>query len=113
MTATGQNLEMYKGDSKLLVITSTDDSNNPLDLSGCTLNYVIYRTTPSTIVVTKTTTSGIAITDPTGGIFEITLYPADTEGLLGFYQHECELTDLSNNISTLFTGKVQIFDSKA
>jgi len=113
MTMTGQNVSIYKGDDKILVVTVKDSSGNIEDISGTTVNYVVYKFTIGNIVITKTTSSGISLTDPTSGIFEITLIPSDTENLLGYYLHECELTDTFGKVSTIFTGKFTVIDSKA
>jgi hypothetical protein len=113
MTATGQNFTMYQGDTKIVDVTTYDEVGAVLNLTDGILNWVFYKRYPENIVLTKTTASGIALIDPTNGIFRMTLNPADTEGLLGEYNHECELTDTSNNISTLLVGKVSIYKSKA
>ncbi len=113
MTVTGQNIDIYKGDTKIVVVDVLDSSSIPVDITNCIINYVVYRMTPGTVVLNKTTSSGIAMTIPANGIFEISLDPIDTENLLGYYLHECELTDIAGNISTIFTGKFTVFDSKA
>ena len=74
---------------------------------------MVYRPTSGDIILTKTTSSGITITNPTGGIFRITLSDTDTASLLGQYNHEGEFTDTIGNISTLFTGYFKVFASKA
>ena len=114
MTSTGQNLTMYAGDDKILIVTTTDPNDVPIDVSGCTIRWIVYKRSPQNIVIDKTTPStGIALTDPTNGIFEITLVPGDTENLLGEYNHECELTDMDSKISTIFVGYIKILASKA
>lgn len=113
MTIPGQNVEVYKGDTKTLVIDIKDTNSTIVDITGVAVNYVVYKGTSGTVVITKTTISGVSITDPSNGIFEIYLLPVDTENLLGYYLHECEITDTSNNVSTVFTGKFTIIDSKA
>ena len=112
MSFTGQNITMYRGDSKVLYVTNYRGSAF-LDLSGGAVNYVIYKMSTGVVVLTKTTVSGVSFFDPTNGIMEIELDPIDTEPLFGLYAHECEFTDTLGNISTLFTGKVTILDSKA
>jgi len=114
MTATGQNFTIYQGDNKeVRVTTYEEDLVTILDISNCILNWVFYKRYPENIVLTKTTSSGITLTDPTNGIFKMLLLPEDTENLLGEYNHECEITDLSNNVSTILVGKVTVYKSKA
>ena len=112
MTITGQNMTMYRGDTKKLVVTVTDESGAYPDISGSDFNWVVYKRTPGNIVLSKVTPSGISIINPLG-VIEITLDPEDTENLLGLYLHECEITDTLGNISTIFTGSFTVIDSKA
>lgn len=115
MTAKGQNLEMFQGDDKIIRVTTLDTDGNAVDISGCTIRWVWYKRSPYNLVMNKTTISGggVELTDPTSGIFEITLVPDDTESLLGDYNHECELTDLNDKISTIMVGTVKVLISKA
>lgn len=113
MTATGQNVTMISGDDKVLTVTVVDEDNLPWNLTGCSVNYVVYKGGTGVIIITKTTTSGISLTNPVNGIMEISLIPSDTEDYTGYYLHECEITDTQGRISTIFTGKFTINDSKA
>ena len=114
MTAKGQNFEMWQGDDKVLRVTVVDDADVPVDISGSTIKWVIYKRTGENVVLSKTLASGIALTVPASGIFEITLDRADTLNLLGnSFNHEAELSDASNNRSTIFTGTVAIHRSLA
>jgi hypothetical protein len=66
-----------------------------------------------TAVVTKTTASGISITNATGGVFVVTIDKEDTEDLEGVYAHEAVITDSAGDISTVTTlendyGRVHI-----
>lgn len=113
MTATGQNFTMYQGDDKVLEVTVLDDNDNIVNISNTNLAYVVYRQTSEDIVIQKTTTSGIDITAPSSGIFQITLNPVDTLSLKGHFLHECELKDVEGRITTIFTGHVDIYRSIA
>jgi hypothetical protein len=44
-----------------------------------------------TAVITKSTGSGITVTDGPGGKFEVALVSADTASLAGMYHHEAEV----------------------
>ena len=114
MTATGQSFTIYQGDDKELYVTAyEEDYVTTLNITGCTLNWVVYKRYPENIVLTKTTASGITFTTPATGGFLITLVPEDTETLLGEYNHECELLDTNNHISTIMVGKMTVYKSKA
>jgi len=107
MTETGQNFTMWSGDTKVIEVTITDASGNAVNLTGATISYVLQRSVGSTVTISKTTASGISITDASGGVFQITLDASDTARLSGSsYYHECQITDTSGNVSTVFTGTV-------
>jgi hypothetical protein len=107
MTTTGQNLEMVQGDTRKVVVTVYDQIDTPLNITGCDITWILYKS-PSTIKLTKTVDSGIVLTSPLLGVFEILLESEDTINLLGEYKHECRLEDVSNNASTIFTGSFKI-----
>ncbi len=113
-TATGQNFQMFQGDDKILVVTvyDNDDFENVVNISGATIQFVIYKQTTGQIVVTKSSGSGITITDAENGELEITLAGSDTASLYGTFLHECELTDSTGNVSTIMTGYAKIYASR-
>ena len=84
----------------------TDADGIAINLTGATISYVIFSGGVATI--TKTIGSGITVTDATAGTFTITLTSANTASLAGSYYHECQVTDSSSNISTIFIGSVTI-----
>jgi hypothetical protein len=108
MTTKNQNFEMVAGDSKNVIVTVSD-----ADLTGATIKWAMKRSVSSaTANVSKDTTSGgISISDATGGIFTISLIPADTSALKGDFYHEAEITDAQNNVSTVMTGRISILPS--
>jgi hypothetical protein len=113
MTAVGQDFTMRQGDSKLIHITVVDEYANLLDISGVDVSWIMYKRNPDNPTLQKTTVSGITLTVPVSGILTIRLLPSDTASLLGRFYHECEITDISGNISTVTEGCVTIFKSKA
>lgn len=113
MTAVGQDFVMRQGDNKLVHITVIDEGGQVVNLTGSTVNWVMYRRNPDNPILQKTTASGISLTLPVSGLLTIALLPVDTQDLLGRFYHECEVTDASNNISTVTEGVVTIYKSKA
>jgi hypothetical protein len=113
MTYTGQNIEIYQGDTRTLTVTVYDLDGNIAPITGATLKWVVYKLSTSAIYISKITGDGITITGGPNGLFEIALLNADTLNLLGNYNHECELVDESNNVSTIFTGYFKVIASKA
>lgn len=112
MTYTGQNLELYQGKDRIIEVTVYDDAGAPLDISGYTVTWVVYKPTTGVIVLTKTTADGIVLTVPASGIMEITLVPEDTQSLLGQYNHEGEITTPGGKQDVIFTGYFKITASK-
>jgi hypothetical protein len=114
MTYTGQNIQIFQGDTRTLTVTVYDRNDDVTSIAGATgIKWVVYKRTTGTIYLEKSLGSGITITDGPNGLFEIALANADTINLLGKYNHECEFVDASNNVSTLFTGYFTVTASKA
>ena len=105
-----QDFTLDAGDKAILTITVDDGAEPPVavDLSGVAIQWALARDLSIVPVVTKSVGSGIVITDPTNGIFKVTLDPADTEGLCGIYYHEAEVTDTNSDPSTVTRGTVTI-----
>lgn len=69
----------FIGEDKVLQFEVVDASEQLVDISGWSLEFVLrdYPEAP-TVVLTKTTTDGIALSDPTLGICRVTIPRADT-----------------------------------
>jgi hypothetical protein len=115
MTITGQNFEMFAGDSKEIEIAVVDENGAALDLTPYdAINWVVYKPTTKEIVLSKTLGSGITVAAPLTGIITISLVPADTENIFPMiYAHECEINSGTSVVSTVCTGTMKIVYSKA
>ncbi|WEK53335.1 MAG: hypothetical protein P0Y55_12145 [Candidatus Cohnella colombiensis] len=111
-TVNYQNFEMFAGDSIQIEVAVTD-KGEAVYLTGTTIKWALKRSVLKTAnVALKTTASGIELTDPTDGKFQVTLNAIDTVSLKpGYYYHEAEITDASGNVSTIMTGTVAIVAS--
>lgn len=107
MTALNQNFSMYSGDTKVLIIPVTKPDNSGVDLSGASVKWVAQGEDGTTNVISKQTP--VIITN--GNEIQIKLLPIDTRDLVGMYYHECEITDQSGNVSTIFTGYITVIKS--
>ena len=105
MTAVNQNFEMYAGDSKNIVVSVTDGSARPLDLTGASVKWILKPTQPTSENLIEKSTPEIVLDVYTA---TIKLLPVDTENLAGNYYHEAELTDQIGNVSTIMVGTVKI-----
>lgn len=111
MPQTNQNVSHPVGDSLTLNIGPVKEQNGTTnaDLTGATARWWLAKKVKSTgadIIVEKSTSDGIAITEDTGAFtVVVTIDPADTEGQKATaYYHECEVVDAAGSISTVMTG---------
>lgn len=106
MSLIEQNFEIYSGDSKNIIIIVTDDNENIIDLSGSTIKWALKKTVNSieNNIYKDTSNGGIEITDALNGEFTVKLNPSDTEGLIGRFYHEAEVTDAIGSVSTILFG---------
>lgn len=107
-----RNLEIHAGDDLAIPVAVTDAAGQAVDLTGAAIAWQAARGTPErfskTAVVSKASGAGITITDPAGGVFEIALASADTQGLSGSFYHEAEVTDAGGNKTTVMTGTMTV-----
>lgn len=117
MTAEQQNFDMTAGDTKVLRPTDNADggvrdvdNGGTKDLTGATVEWVLADRPGGPAVVEKDNagTGGVQITDAAGGVFDVSLDPADTDDLSGEYYHEAEVTDGSGDTETVWTGWIDI-----
>jgi hypothetical protein len=112
MTFTGQNLSIYQGKDKTIEVSIVDSSGLPVAISNYTFTWVVYKPETDNIILTKTSASGIIITDAANGVIEIDLKPSDTANLFGQYNHEGEITTPANKADVIFTGYFKVYGSK-
>jgi gamma-glutamyl:cysteine ligase YbdK (ATP-grasp superfamily) len=101
---------MRKGDTLILEFTVTENSTAK-DITGATVKWQAARTVTSASVVSKSTGSGITLTDPTNGVLQVSIASADTKDLSATeYHHELEVTDASSNIHTAAVGTMTLVE---
>lgn len=81
------SLTMYRGEHKTFTVTATEDGT-AINLTGAAIYFEVRTdypassvTTTAGAVITKSTVSGITITDALAGEFEIEFVKADTNTL--------------------------------
>lgn len=99
---------MFAGDDKVLEFTVKDANGDAVAITSATIKFEATRSFGKASDVSKTTTSGISITDAAGGTFQVTLADTDTEDLSGVYTYECEVTFSSGLIATVAQGKMTV-----
>lgn len=88
------NFSFYKGEDVVI----TDSMSPAAAISGWALQFTLRKNygDPAPLL-TKTIGAGIAVTDPTNGVFTIAVADADTVNLLpGAYVYDVERTDAGN-----------------
>jgi hypothetical protein len=107
MALNNQNAYLYAGDNAFLNYAITDESNNPLNLTGSSLTYVIAANEGGAAIVTKTTANGgINVTNAAGGLLTVSLVSADTTNLSGMLWQQLVMTDVNSVVTTLSTGTI-------
>tara|TARA_Y100000310_G_C20100381_1_gene542440 strand:- start:63 stop:410 length:348 start_codon:yes stop_codon:yes gene_type:complete len=105
-----QNFKMRQGDDKKINVTIKDENGDVIDITSFTATYKIATAlVDGTVKVTKTVGSGITLTDPTSGVLQIVLVPADTSMLMGQHYHELELVDTGSLETTVLVGYIEIW----
>jgi hypothetical protein len=85
------SFEMHSGDSRIIQLVATDQDDNIVDLTGATIRWQAARSAYSkTPLLQKHVGSGVTITFPAAGVFEVQLLPADTDNLVGALYHESD-----------------------
>ncbi len=108
-------LTIYRGEKKTWTCTVTS-GGTALDLTGATIRFAVRDAyPPSSIIadgdalISKSTASGITITNEAGGIFTLTLLKADTNTLAcGDYQYGIEYENASGGPFVIDQGTFTI-----
>ncbi|AMM45038.1 hypothetical protein SP15_235 [Bacillus phage SP-15] len=111
---TNQNMEVFSGDSRRVVVTVEDELGKPAHLEYATIEWTIRRAGRTEFMhavdelLYKSSRSGsIKIGTESYNQFEFNINSRETESLTGQYFHRAILTDPKGNRSTLFSGILQ------
>jgi len=85
----------------ILKYTIADQDGAAVNLTSATIKWSIRENLDTAAALTKTTLSGITITDASGGVFEVTLTDTDTASLAGKYIMEAVITDSGGLVYTI------------
>ena len=105
---------MFAGDTaNIFVVVYDGETAARKNIANATVKWVLYDEDAQAAVLTKTTASGITITNGLLGELTIAIAPANTVSLTpGVYYHEVEVTDETGNVSTVLTGHITINPSR-
>ena len=85
-----------------------DGEGNPVDLTDADLRWVLARRPGEDPVIEKADGDGITVDDASEGEFTVHLDPSDTEGLVGYFVHEADVTLDDGQVSSVLTGRAAI-----
>lgn len=108
---TTQHFETWQGDNDKLSFSLFDGSGAPLDITGATVRWVLFKRPGDVLTLIEKDNAGIGgitVTNLSGGLLEVLLLPADTALLSGNFRHELQVTHVSGDINTVTTGYVCI-----
>lgn len=114
MTKEGQNVTMYQGETLDINVTVyAGDSTNRKNIANSTIAWVVFDPDSDGVIMTKTTSDVITITDGLNGLFTVALVPADTATTPpATYRHQAEITDTSGNVSMVTAGDFIVKESR-
>lgn len=113
MAVQNPTVTIHSGDDKRLNYTVKDGAGAVVVITGATLKWGLSRKKTGEVapiggeIVSKSTGSGITITDGDNGELRVDLDAADTAPLRGSHYHELEMV-LGGKRSTLAYGQVEI-----
>jgi len=102
-------IKRVKGDTYSLDITITNTSDEPIDLTGCTVFFTVKRNiqdTDAQALINKTITSFIS---PTTGDASITLLASDVDYVGEFY-YDVKIKSVAGVITSVITDKFILLD---
>jgi len=111
MTKTSQDFTIYVGDQSLPTFQVLDSSGNPIPLTNISdIFWTAQRDLDSAAVISKSMSAGqiVRLNGGQDGRFAVTIDPADTQNLSGFYMHEAVILDDLGLRSTVSTGRLQV-----
>lgn len=91
------DLDIYEGEDKIWTVTINDSAGDPIDITGYTFLFTVKNKlsdSDGNALIQKEITNH---SDPTNGVTEITLVPADTNNQGGNFFYDYQWVDNSNN----------------
>jgi len=109
-----QDFELVSGNDKILKFNTTDQDDIVVDLTGATIIWAMANTAKAKKnIIEYTSPVQVTITAPaTGGLFEVAILTAATEGLKGGeYYHEVRVVSAGGKKTTVAYGTVTLRDN--
>lgn len=95
------DLKCVQNNDVQITCTLTRADGTAVNLTAATIKFVIVDSYTFAVKVTKTTSSGITVSNAAGGVFVVTVDKEDIDDLLGGYLYEVVVTDSDGNVGTM------------
>jgi hypothetical protein len=105
-----QDFTVFSKNHMIMSVSVVDDNDAPVNLGGYSdiKWFMMERPTSVNYEITKSLTSGIAVTDAANGIFTVELSSSDMASTSGSYYHEAILIDPASQSYTIMVGTVKV-----
>ena len=110
------SFRMNSGDTFVIEWSAVDEDNVAIDLTGAAIRWQLSDRSCTTPLIAKSYEGGegggddgIAVTDAEGGLFTITLDPADTSDLYGRFRHEVQITLANGSVRSVRGRQATIY----
>ena len=100
------DISFYSGDSRNFIINVVDENNNPINLTGATIEWALIST--GLVLLKKSIGKGITLSKPTEGQFIINVTSSDTDTLVGNYNHLARVTTTDEESSIVISGTIVV-----
>jgi hypothetical protein len=106
-------LDMYRGDDESFDVAVVDKNGVVVNLTGASLRFTVKRDAADLdvdAVITKTTGSGITVTNAAGGIARIDIAATDTSAMIRgtLLVWDLQVRDSNSKTRTLASGTLRI-----
>lgn len=111
MPVTGQKVEVWRGDTRIIAVSITGPDGTPFDMAGCSARWWVARSFKSyddEVIIRKDSDDGSIII--TGNGVEIALTTGDTDIAANNYYHELKIFG-GTDVSTAMTGEFIVHDA--
>lgn len=95
------DLKCVQNNDVQITCTLTRADGTAVNLTGATVKFSVVDSYTFAVKFSKTTASGINVTNAAGGIFVVTIDKEDIDDLLGGYLYEVVVTDSDGNVGTM------------
>lgn len=104
-----RDFSMFAGDDLTLTVTVKETDGTATTITSAAISWKASKSNSKTAAITKSTAAGgVTITNGAGGIFTVSLDPADTTSLEGDYIHEAQITFSNGDVRTVLRGVMTI-----